>query len=108
MYNDLVIYNEASTSTCIASNNNFNSNQASTSNEKNAETETEILNNSKSFEELLLVSMKQVAVEKTNRKQVTNGATVITSEEVINILRAKEQEKGKPKNNTKINSLKKL
>ncbi|CAI6355815.1 unnamed protein product [Macrosiphum euphorbiae] len=79
IYNDLVIYNEASTSTCIASNNNFNSNQASTSTEKNAE--TEILNNSKSFEELLLISMKQVAVEKTTRKQVTSGATVITSEE---------------------------
>ncbi|XP_029343531.1 uncharacterized protein LOC100569966 isoform X2 [Acyrthosiphon pisum] len=99
MYNDLVIYNEASTSTCIASNNNFNSNQASTSTEKNAE--TEILNNSKSFEELLLISMKQVAVEKTTRKQVTSGATVITSEEVINILKAKEQEKDKPKNNKK-------
>lgn len=39
--------------------------------------------------------MKQVAIEKTTRKQVTNEATVITSEEVRNILKEKDQDKNK-------------
>lgn len=90
--NDQTIINQASTSTSEEFNNQIINNRTST--ETNIQCiETNELNNSHSFEELLLISMKQVAIEKTTRKQVTNKATVITSEEVRNILKEKDKNK---------------
>lgn len=45
------------------------------------------------FEELLLSSMKQVTNRKTSKRKVTSGVSIITSEEAIEILRAKDNEK---------------
>lgn len=57
--------------------------------------------NHTSFEQLFLSSMKQVASQKQSKRKITNGETVITSEEAIKILRVKDNEKKKPKEKIK-------
>lgn len=51
----------------------------------------------RTFEEMLINSMKQIPTENKKRRQVSSGATVITSEEAIIILKEKEKEKSKIK-----------
>lgn len=41
--------------------------------------------------------MKRIPIENKKRRQVSSGATVITSDEAITILRNKEREKSIPK-----------
>lgn len=54
-----------------------------------------------SFEELLLSFMKQVGSQKSSKRKVTSGASVITSEEAIQMLREKDNEKKTPKKKKK-------
>lgn len=90
----------------VENNNQIDINQPSTSKESANNTPEQSTNNTtaqfidiNTFEEMLLNSMKQIPIENTKRRQVSSGASVITYEEAITILREKDLENNKPKNN---------
>lgn len=93
----------------VENNNQIDINQPSTSKESANNTPEQSTNNTtaqftdiNTFEEMLLNSMKQIPIENTKRRQVSSGASVITSEEAITILREKYLEKSKPINNKRM------
>jgi len=62
--------------------------------------ENSTVSNNNSFEILLLNSMKQATFEKQTKRKITGGASVITSEEAVQILKEKANLKNIPKHKT--------